>query len=111
MKTLTLAPYLQRFFTERLGAQMKASPNTIISYRDTFRLLLKHAATALEREPTELKVTVTRFGDLRLSTLSWCRRIRISACNATRDRNSPAMAHQISPQRSPIGPIINRFAR
>ena len=57
MKTLTLAPYLQRFFTERLGAQMKASPNTIISYRDTFRLLLKHAAAALEREPTELKVT------------------------------------------------------
>jgi integrase/recombinase XerD len=56
MKTLTLAPYLQRFFTERLGAQMKASPNTIISYRDTFRLLLKHAAAALEREPTELKV-------------------------------------------------------
>ena len=57
MKTHTLAPYLQRFFTERLGAQMKASPNTIISYRDTFRLLLKHVAAALEREPTELKVT------------------------------------------------------
>jgi integrase/recombinase XerD len=31
MRTLPLAPYLQRFFTERLGAQMKASPNTIAS--------------------------------------------------------------------------------
>ena len=48
--------------------------------------------------------TATRFGDLRLSTLSWCRRTRISACNAARERNSPAMAHQISPQRS-SGPL------
>jgi hypothetical protein len=54
--------------------------------------------------------TATRFGDLRLSTLSWCRRTRISACNAARDRNSPAIAHQINSQRSPIGVIINRFA-
>jgi len=36
---MPLAPYLQRFFTERLGTQLKVSPNTIISYRDTFRLL------------------------------------------------------------------------
>ena len=56
MKTLTLGPYLQRFFTERLGAQQKASSNTIISYRDTFRLLLKHAAAKLEKAPTDLKV-------------------------------------------------------
>jgi hypothetical protein len=55
--------------------------------------------------------TATRFGDLRLSTLSWCRRTRISACNAARDRNSPAIAHQINPRRSPIGVIINRFAQ
>jgi integrase/recombinase XerD len=56
MKTLILGPSLQRFFTERLGAQMKASPNTIISYRDTFRLLLKHATAKLEKAPTDLKV-------------------------------------------------------
>jgi hypothetical protein len=53
----------------------------------------------------------TRFGDLRLNTLSWCRRTRISNCNAARDRNSPATAHQTNPQRSPIGVVINRFAR
>jgi hypothetical protein len=29
----------------------------------------------------------TRFDDLRLNTLSWCRRTRISNCNAARDRN------------------------
>lgn len=56
MKKLTLGPYLQRFFAERLGSQMKASPHTISSYRDTFRLLLKHAAAALKKAPTELNV-------------------------------------------------------
>src|SRR5215467_9089009 len=29
---------------------------------------------------------------------------------AVRDRNNPAIAHQMNPQRSPIGPTINRFA-
>jgi integrase/recombinase XerD len=56
MKKLSLAPYLQRFFTDRLGTQMQASPNTIASYRDTFRLLLKHAAAKLAKTPTDLKV-------------------------------------------------------
>jgi len=56
MKMPILGPYLQRFFTERLGAQMKASPNTMISYRDTFRLLLKHATAKLEKAPTDLNV-------------------------------------------------------
>lgn len=57
MRTFSLAPYLQRFFTERLGTQLKASPNTISSYRDTFRLLLKYAAGRLRREPTALEVS------------------------------------------------------
>ena len=57
MKTFSLAPFLQRFFTERLGTQLKASPNTIASYRDTFRLLLKYATGRLRREPTALEVS------------------------------------------------------
>jgi len=56
MRTLALAPYLQRFFTERLGTQMNASPNTIASYRDTFRLLLKHASAKLASPPTDLNL-------------------------------------------------------
>jgi hypothetical protein len=51
-----------------------------------------------------------RFGDLRRSTLSWCRRTRISASNANRDRNSPIKAHQINLQKSLIDRTINRFA-
>jgi len=56
MKTHPLPIYLQRFFTERLGTQLKASPNTVTSYRDTFRLLLKFTAARLHRSPTELQV-------------------------------------------------------
>jgi integrase/recombinase XerD len=56
MSTHVLAIYLQRFFTDRLGTQLKASPNTIISYRDTFRLLLKYAAAQLQKAPTDLRV-------------------------------------------------------
>jgi site-specific recombinase XerD len=56
MKTYALSVYLQRFFTERLGAQMKASPNTIASYRDTFRLLLRYAADQRKKGPTALQI-------------------------------------------------------
>jgi len=41
-----LAPLLQAFFTDRLMTQYGASPHTIASYRDTFRLLLTHIANA-----------------------------------------------------------------
>jgi len=40
---------VQRFFTERLETQLHASPNTVASYRDTFRLLLKYASDRLGR--------------------------------------------------------------
>src|SRR5216110_3116155 len=45
---------------------------------------------------------VDGFENLRRSTLSWCRSTRISISNATRERNSPSTAHQISLQRSSI---------
>lgn len=45
---------LQRFFTERLMQQRQASPHTIGSYRDTFRLLLRFAQTRLGKAPTQL---------------------------------------------------------
>lgn len=45
---------LQCFFTERLMQQRRASPHTIGSYRDTFRLLLRFAQTRLGKQPTQL---------------------------------------------------------
>jgi len=37
------ASLLQRFFIERLMQQQNASPRTVESYRDTFRMLLTYA--------------------------------------------------------------------
>lgn len=48
--------YVQRFFTSRLQTQLHASPNTIASYRDTFRLLLRFAESQLGLPPTKLQV-------------------------------------------------------
>lgn len=50
----TFAPLLERFFIQRLMAQRQVSPNTIISYRDTFRLLLKFAQQRLHKCPSNL---------------------------------------------------------
>ena len=47
---------LQSFFTERLVNQRNASPHTIASYRDTFRLLLEFGRQRLRKPPTTLDV-------------------------------------------------------
>ena len=55
MKTAaSLAPLLQRFFSERLVRQKDARAHTISSYRDTFRLLLKFLEKRLHKPPTRL---------------------------------------------------------
>jgi site-specific recombinase XerD len=50
----SLAPLLERFFTQRLMQQRQASPHTISSYRDTFRMLLKFAQEQLHTPPARL---------------------------------------------------------
>lgn len=45
---------LQRYFTDRLLAQLSASPHTVASYRDAFRLLLRFAAERVGRAPSHL---------------------------------------------------------
>jgi site-specific recombinase XerD len=52
--TTSLAPLLERFFTQRLMQQRQASPHTISSYRDTFRMLLKFTQQRLQTPPTRL---------------------------------------------------------
>ncbi len=53
----TLAPLLEAFFLDRLLRQQQASPNTIASYRDTFRLLLTFAEKHLLKAPSALLLT------------------------------------------------------
>ncbi len=49
-----LAPTLQLFFTERLAKQLQASPRTVTSYRDTFRLLLRFVQDQTSKAPSTL---------------------------------------------------------
>ncbi|MFK0278827.1 tyrosine-type recombinase/integrase [Ensifer sp. NPDC090286] len=84
MKTYPLPIYVQRFFTERLATQLHASPNTIASYRDTFRLLLKYATAQVGREPTDLQVADIG-ADLVGGFLSY---IETTRGNAARSRNT-----------------------
>lgn len=54
MKTADFPALLQRFFADRLVSQRQASPHTIRSYRDTFRLLLLFAQRQLQTAPSHL---------------------------------------------------------
>ncbi len=54
MSEANLPALLQRFFTDRLLSQLGASPHTVASYRDTFRLLLAFASKRIGRPPSRL---------------------------------------------------------
>ena len=55
MSTDTRFPaLLAAFFTDRLMQQRQASPHTIASYRDSFRLLLQFAQQRLKKPPSSL---------------------------------------------------------
>jgi hypothetical protein len=47
----TFSELLQAYFTDRLLGQRNASPNTVASQRDTFRLLLRFAQRSLRQTP------------------------------------------------------------
>jgi site-specific recombinase XerD len=51
-----LSPILQGFFTVKLMQQKKASPHTIASYRDTWRLLLTYAQQATRTAPSKMRI-------------------------------------------------------
>lgn len=56
MKTDAFPSLLQAFFTDRLMRQRQASPHTIASYRDTFRLLFAFAEQRLSKAPSALRL-------------------------------------------------------
>lgn len=49
-----LVPTLEAYFTERLIGQRHASPNTIASYRDAWRLLLRFVSARTGKQPCQL---------------------------------------------------------
>jgi len=56
VSTAALASLVERFFTDRLVRQQRASPHTIASYRDAFRLLLRFAQERLAKAPSALAI-------------------------------------------------------
>jgi site-specific recombinase XerD len=54
--TPSFAILLESYFTKRLMQQRQASPHTIGSYRDTFRLLLHFAHQRLGKQPSKLEL-------------------------------------------------------
>lgn len=53
----SLAPTLEAYFTDRLIRQRRASPHTIASYRDTFRLLFAYIQQTTGTPPSRLQIT------------------------------------------------------
>jgi len=51
-----IAPHVQAFFAEHLCQHKRVSPQTIASYRDTFRLLLNFVKEATGKEPSTLHI-------------------------------------------------------
>src|SRR5262249_53196655 len=56
-RSTCLAPHVQAFFTQHLCQHKQASPQTIASYRDTFRLFLIFVKDTTGREPAALQLS------------------------------------------------------
>ena len=78
------ASLLQRFFTERLIQTKNASPRTVSSYRDTFRLFLQFAQRRLRKPPTRIELS-----DLDTSLVSaFLDHLEVDRHNTIRSRNA-----------------------
>jgi site-specific recombinase XerD len=79
-----LAPTLEAFLADRLMIQRGASPNTIASYRDTFRLLLRFAAGQTAKRPSDLD-----FSDLDARLIgAFLEHLEVVRHNSVRTRNN-----------------------
>jgi site-specific recombinase XerD len=82
------ATLLQEFFVERLMQQRAVSPQTIASYRDTFRLFLQFAQTRLRKPPVDLALSDITV-DL---VLAFLRHLQDDRHNCARTRNARLVA-------------------
>ena len=79
-----LAPLLERYFTQRLLHQRRASPNTIAAYRDAFRLLLRFIKDQRGRAPSQVALA-DLDADLVVAFLTYLEKDR---SNTIRSRNA-----------------------
>jgi integrase/recombinase XerD len=81
--TILMGPLLQGFFVEHLLQHKHVSPQTVASYRDTFRLLLQYAHKQLKTEPAALKITALEASLI----LSFLESLEQDRHNCIRSRN------------------------
>lgn len=81
--SVLVAPHLQAFFTDHLGRHKRASPQTIASCRDTFRLLLRFTQETKRIEPSALCLTQLDV----LTILDFLNHLEHQRGNAVRSRN------------------------
>lgn len=79
-----LGPHLQAFFVEHLLGHKRASPQTIVSYRDAFRLLLGYLQATTGKEPASLLLTDLDAPAL----LGFLDDLEVRRRNSTRTRNA-----------------------
>lgn len=78
-----VAPTLQAFFTDRLARQRRVSPQTVASYRDTFRLLLRFVHDSTGKTPSTLD-----WDDLDAEVIStFLDHLELERHNSARTRN------------------------
>jgi site-specific recombinase XerD len=78
-----VAPTLQAFFTDRLARQRRVSPQTVASYRDTFRLLLRFVHDSTGKAPSTLD-----WDDLDAEVIStFLDHLELERHNSARTRN------------------------
>ena len=81
--TPCFAKLIQDFFVERLMDQRAVSPETISSYRDTFRLFLRFASERIGKYPSDLTLA-----DMDAPTvLAFLRHLEVDRHNCARTRN------------------------
>jgi integrase/recombinase XerD len=84
----TIAPLLQAFFTDRLARECDASPHTISSYRDTFRLLFMFIHAQAGKQPSALTIN-----DLDAPTIgAFLQHLESERGNSVRTRNTRLVA-------------------
>lgn len=84
MNGTTFAICLQQFFADHLTIRLRASTHTILSYRDTFRLLLNYASDQLARSHDALQ-----FEDLDATMIGhFLAHIETVRGNSVRSRNT-----------------------
>jgi integrase/recombinase XerD len=83
MHKADLSTLVEAFFCKRLISQRRASPHTIASYRDTFRLLLAFAQKRINRSPSQLALK-----DINPSLVSdFLDHLEVTRTNTARTRN------------------------